>query len=69
MHMSAMKAMKKRSIRSVRVVVLVTGGEHAQLQAAADAGSLTLSSWLRVVALTAAREQAGPTKKQRTRED
>jgi hypothetical protein len=66
MHMSAMK---KRPVRSVRVVVLVTKAEHQQLQAAADAGSLTLSSWLRVVAINAAREQAGPTKKQRTRED
>jgi uncharacterized protein (DUF1778 family) len=42
--------------KDVRVFIRVTGKEKAILQAAADAQGLSLSAWIRMIALDAAKE-------------
>lgn len=41
--------------RDTMVRVLVNQGEHAELQRAAEAAAMSLSAWIRVVALERAR--------------
>lgn len=43
--------------RTTPVKALVTSGEYKELQAAADRDGMSLSTWLRVIALRIAREK------------
>lgn len=44
--------------RTVQVKVLTTEAEHEELQQAADAASMSVSTWIRSVALERARRSA-----------
>ena len=50
-------------IRKHRVAVLVREDEHRRMQAAAEAAGLSVSSWVRLVALDAAKEVKARPKK------
>ena len=47
--------------RTTPAKALVTKEEYAEMQAAAERATLPLSTWLRLVALRAAREESGAT--------